>query len=79
VLGDPRIVAKEIIHVTSPNENIDANYRIQSVEHSMNDEGEFESRLTLIAEPHQMAIFVNKTRELLEATKRGTGYKKLGR
>jgi len=79
VLGDPRIEAGEMIHVVSSNEAINANYRIQSVEHWMNDEGEFESRLTLIAEPPQMAIFVSKTRELLEATKRGTGYKKLGR
>jgi len=48
VLGDPRIVAGEMIHVVSLNEIIDANYRIQSVENWMNDEGEFESGLTLI-------------------------------
>jgi len=79
VLGDPRIVAGEMIHVTSLNEGIDANYRIQNVEHWMNDEGEFESRLTLIAEPPRVATILAETREEMGTLMRGTAYRKLGR
>jgi len=79
VIGDPRIVAGEMIHVTSLNEGIDANYRIQSVEHWMNDEGEFESRLTLIAEPPRVATILAETREEMGTLMRGTAYRKLGR
>lgn len=78
-LGDPRIVAGEMIHVTSLNEGIDANYRIQSVEHWMNDEGEFESRLTLITEPPRIATMLVKTRQEVGVLQRGTAYRKIGR
>jgi len=79
VLGDPRIVAGETIHVTSPNENIDDNYRIQAVDHFMDDEGEFETSLTLIAEPPRIAEILSETRREVGVLMRGTAYGKLGR
>jgi len=79
VLGDPRIVAGETIHVTSPNENIDADYRIQAVDHFMDDEGEFETSLTLIAEPPRIAEILSETRREVGVLMRGTAYRKLGR
>jgi hypothetical protein len=79
VIGDPNIVAGETIHVVSSNENIDGNYRIQSVDHHMNDEGEFESLLTLIAEPPRLAEIISETRRELGVLTRGTAYRKLGR
>jgi len=79
VLGDPRIVAGETIHVTSPNENIDADYRIQAVDHFMDDEGEFETSLTLITEPPRIAEILSETRREVGVLMRGTAYRKLGR
>jgi len=79
VLGDPRIVAGETIRVTSPNEGIDADYRIQAVDHFMNDEGEFETSLTLIAEPPRIAEILSETRREVGVLMRGTAYGKLGR
>jgi len=79
VLGDPRIVAGETIHVTSPNEGIDADYRIQAVDHFMDDEGEFETSLTLIAEPPRIAEILSETRREVGVLMRGTAYGKLGR
>jgi len=79
VLGDPRIVAGETIRVTSPNENIDADYHIQAVDHFMDDEGEFETSLTLIAEPPRIAEILSETRREVSVLMRGTAYGKLGR
>jgi len=79
VLGDPRIVAGETIHVTSPNEGIDADYRIQTVDHFLDDEGEFETSLTLIAEPPRLAEILSETRREVGVLMRGTAYGKLGR
>jgi len=79
VLGDPNIVAGETIHVTSPNENIDAEYRIQAVDHFLDDEGEFETSLTLIAEPPRIAEILSETRREVGVLMRGTAYGKLGR
>jgi len=79
VLGNPQIKPGETIRVVSPNENIDADYRLQAVDHYMDDEGEFESRLTLIAEPPRVAIILAETREEMDVLKRGTAYRKLGR
>jgi hypothetical protein len=78
VIGDPNIVAGETIHVVSSNENIDGDYRIQLVDHYMNDEGEFESLLTLIAEPPRLAEIISETRIELSVLTRGTAYRKLG-
>jgi len=78
VIGDPNIVAGETIHVVSSNENIDGYYRIQMVDHHMNDEGEFESLLTLIAEPPRLAEIISETRRELSVLTRGTAYRKLG-
>ena len=79
VIGDPNIVAGETIHVVSSNENIDGDYRIQLVDHHMDDEGEFESLLTLIAEPPRLAEIISETRRELGVLTRGTAYRKLGR
>lgn len=79
VLGDPNIVAGETIHVTSPNENIDAEYRIQAVDHFLDDEGEFETSLTLIAEPPRIAEILSETRREVNVLMRGTAYGKLGK
>jgi len=79
VLGDPRIAAGETIRVTSPNEGIDADYRIQAVDHFMDDEGEFETSLTLIAEPPRLAEILSETRREVGVLMRGTAYRKLGR
>jgi len=79
VLGDARIVAGETIGVVSPNENIDADYRIQSVDHYMNDEGEFETSMTLITEPPRLAEILSETRREVGVLMRGTAYGKLGR
>jgi len=79
VIGDPRIVAGETIRVTSPNEGIDADYRIQAVDHFMDDEGEFETSLTLIAEPPRIAEILSETRREVGVLMRGTAYGKLGR
>ena len=79
VLGDPRIKAGEMIYVVSENEAISDQYRIQSVEHWLNDEGEYESRLTLIAEPPRVATILAETREEMGTLMRGTAHRKLGR
>jgi len=79
ILGDPRIKAGEMIYVVSENEAISDQYRIQAVEHWMNDEGEFESRLTLIAEPPRVATILAETREEMGTLMRGTAYRKLGK
>ena len=79
VLGDPCIVAGETIRVTSPNEGIDADYRIQAVDHFLDDEGEFETSLTLIAEPPRIAEILSETRREVGVLMRGTAYGKLGR
>jgi len=79
VLGDPNIVAGETIHVTSLNEGIDAEYRIQAVDHFLDDEGEFETSLTLIAEPPRIAEILSETRREVGVLMRGTAYGKLGR
>jgi len=78
VLGDPNIVAGETIRVTSPNEGIDADYRIQAVDHFLDDEGEFETSLTLIAEPPRIAEILSETRREVGVLMRGTAYGKLG-
>lgn len=79
VLGDPNIVAGETIHVTSLNEGIDADYRIQAVDHFLDDEGEFETSLTLIAEPPRIAEILSETRREVAVLMRGTAYGKLGK
>lgn len=79
VLGDPRIVAGETIRVTSPNEGIDADYRIQAVDHFLDDEGEFETTLTLISEPLRIAEILSETQKKVAVLMRGTAYGKLGR
>jgi hypothetical protein len=79
VIGDPRLVAGETIHVVSPNENIDADYRIQAVDHYLNAEGEFETSLTLIAEPPRLAEIISETRREIGVLTMGTAYGKLGR
>jgi len=65
--------------VRSPNENIDADYRIQAVDHYMDDEGEFGTSLTLIAEPPRIAEILSETRREVGVLMRGTAYGKLGR
>jgi len=79
VLGNPQIKPGETIRVVSPNENIDADYRLQAVDHYMDDEGEFESHLTLIAEPPRVATILAETRGEMDVLRRGTAYRKLGR
>jgi len=79
VLGDPCIVAGETIRVMSPNEGIDADYRIQAVDHFLDDEGEFETSLTLIAEPPCLTEILSETRREVGVLMRGTAYGKLGR
>ena len=79
VIGEPNLVAGETIRVVSPNENIDADYRIQAVDHYMNAEGEFETSLTLVAEPPRLAEIISETRREIGVLTRGTAYGKLGR